>query len=65
VDATKPKYYTEYNPAYYATFFEDPDHMRLEIVCKTPYRQALQDDWNDLEGFLNPSIQLPPKNAEA
>jgi hypothetical protein len=29
VEATEPRYYPEYAPDYYATFFEDPDGMRL------------------------------------
>lgn len=52
--ATPPASYPEYNPEYYATFFEDPDGIRLEIVNRTSYRDALADRWEQLEKFLNP-----------
>jgi catechol 2,3-dioxygenase-like lactoylglutathione lyase family enzyme len=29
VEVTEPRYYPEYGPDYYATFFEDPDGLRL------------------------------------
>jgi glyoxylase I family protein len=32
IDATAPKHYPEYQDDYYATFFEDPDGVRLEVV---------------------------------
>ncbi|MGI8910129.1 MAG: VOC family protein [Rubrobacteraceae bacterium] len=32
VEVTEPRYYPEYGPDYYATFFEDPDGIRLEIM---------------------------------
>jgi catechol 2,3-dioxygenase-like lactoylglutathione lyase family enzyme len=40
IRATDPRRYPEYNPDYYATFFEDPDGIRLELVCRTPYRDG-------------------------
>ena len=33
VAATEPALYPEYAPDYYATFFSDPDGLRLEIVA--------------------------------
>jgi len=60
---TTPAYYPEYNPEYYATFFEDPDGIRLEIVSRTSYRQELEDRWDELEGFLNP-LQSPDQNRD-
>jgi len=32
MEATEPRYYPEYAPDYYATFFEDPDGVRLEVM---------------------------------
>jgi glyoxylase I family protein len=32
VAITEPRYYPEYGPDYYATFFEDPDGIRLEVM---------------------------------
>ncbi len=32
VDASAPRLYSEYFPDYYATFFTDPDGIRLEIT---------------------------------
>jgi glyoxylase I family protein len=54
VPATKPVLYPEYNPEYYATFFEDPDGIRLEVVGRTSNRQALFDRWSQFTTFLNP-----------
>ncbi len=54
IPATPPKLYPEYNPEYYATFFEDPDGIRLEVVGRTSTRQALFDRWSQFTTFLNP-----------
>lgn len=32
VETTAPRYYPEYAPDYYATFSEDPDGIRLEVM---------------------------------
>lgn len=53
-----PDYYPQYNPEYYATFFEDPDGLRLEIVNRTGYRRQLADRWQELDRFLNPLAEL-------
>lgn len=58
VAATPPRVYPEYNPEYYATFFEDPDGIRLEIVAQTSYRRTVEARWDDLDGFLNPLQRL-------
>lgn len=29
-----PKKFPEYHPDYYAVYFEDPDRIKLEIVCR-------------------------------
>jgi glyoxylase I family protein len=54
IAATKPALYPDYNPEYYATFFEDPDGIRLEIVGRTGTRQMLADRWQEFTRFLNP-----------
>ena len=54
IPATQPKLYPEYNPEYYATFFEDPDGIRLEVVGRTSNREALFDRWSEFTTFLNP-----------
>jgi len=54
VAATQPKLYPEYNPEYYATFFEDPDGIRLEIVGRTTTRKTLAVRWSEFTTFLNP-----------
>ena len=58
LDASEPKLYPEYNPDYYATFFTDPDGIRLELVCRTPYRDELVRHWDELTSFLNPLAEL-------
>lgn len=40
IDASEAKLYAEYAPDYWATFFEDPDGLRLEI---TNYRQERKE----------------------
>lgn len=66
VACTPPKKYPEYNPDYYATFFEDPDGIRFEVVARTPHRERVARRWNDFTVFLNPVGELlsrePPRN---
>lgn len=64
VDATPPRLYPEYNPEYYATFFDDPDGIRLEIVARTSYRTRLAERWQDFDTFLNPLQALAEKERE-
>ncbi|MCG8588865.1 MAG: VOC family protein [Proteobacteria bacterium] len=54
VAATDPARYPEYNPDYYATFFSDPDGLRLELVSRTPYRDEVVKYWDRFTTFLNP-----------
>jgi catechol 2,3-dioxygenase-like lactoylglutathione lyase family enzyme len=54
VRATVPAHYPEYHPEYYATFFEDPDGIRLEIVNRTGGRDRIAQRWSELDQFLNP-----------
>ncbi len=57
VAATEPATY-EYRPDYYATFFADPDGIRLEVVCDTELRRTLRTRWHELDGFVNPISRL-------
>ena len=58
VAATDAALYPEYDPDYYATFFEDPDGIRLELVARTSYRDAVVEHWDELRVFLNPWAEL-------
>jgi len=65
VPATAPKEYPQYHDDYYATFFEDPDGIRLEVVACSRYRREIAERWDDLEGFLNPIADLHGREAGA
>jgi glyoxylase I family protein len=58
IDVSPPRLYPEYHPDYYATFFDDPDGLRFELVCRTPYRDGLVEHWHELTTFLNPWAEL-------
>ena len=45
VEATRPKLYPEYAPDYYATFFSDPDGIRLEVTNYREERRRVHDTW--------------------
>ena len=45
VEVTKPRYYPEYGPDYYAIFFEDPDGLRLEVMNFRERRRKIMYDW--------------------
>lgn len=45
VEVTGPRYYPEYGADYYATFFEDPDGIRLEVMNFRELRRKLMYDW--------------------
>jgi catechol 2,3-dioxygenase-like lactoylglutathione lyase family enzyme len=47
VAASQPRFYPEYNPDYYATFFEDPDGIRLELVARKARRDEIVAGWKD------------------
>jgi glyoxylase I family protein len=46
IACSAPQLYPEHAPDYYATFFSDPDGIRLEI---TNYRQERRKRFKDLE----------------
>lgn len=54
VAATAPTLYPEYAVDYYATFFEDPDGIRLEIVALRRARILVRDNWEKLTEFEDP-----------
>lgn len=58
VESSEPCRYPDYNPDYYATFFTDPDGIRLEIVARTPYRDEVVRRWDDLRPVVNPLAEL-------
>ncbi len=48
VEASEPAYYPEYAPDYYATFFVDPDGVRLEVTNFRANRKARMYRWDEL-----------------
>jgi catechol 2,3-dioxygenase-like lactoylglutathione lyase family enzyme len=54
VAASPPTLYPEYAADYYATFFEDPDGIRLEIVALRRGRILVRDRWSELTEFEDP-----------
>ncbi|MEM7018293.1 MAG: VOC family protein [Pseudomonadota bacterium] len=58
IEVTAPALYPEYHPEYYATFFEDPDGLRLEVVARTPQRDIIANRWDEMRVFLNPVKEL-------
>jgi len=45
VDASEAKNYPEYAPDYWATFFSDPDGIRLEVTNYRQERRERHDNW--------------------
>ncbi|CAN5446036.1 MAG: VOC family protein [Rubrobacteraceae bacterium] len=50
IETTEPRHYPEYAPDYYATFFEDPDGVRLEVMNFREMRRKHLFDWNHEPG---------------
>ena len=48
IDASGPKLYPEYAPDYHATFFSDPDGLRLEVTNYRAERRHRHDEWDKL-----------------
>jgi catechol 2,3-dioxygenase-like lactoylglutathione lyase family enzyme len=63
VAATPPRTYPEYSTDYYATFFSDPDGIRLEIVARRRLRDEIVRDWDLLRSFVNPLQELQRERA--
>ena len=45
IDASEPTLYPEYAADYYATFFSDPDGLRLEVTNYRDERRHRHDHW--------------------
>jgi glyoxylase I family protein len=45
VEASEAKLYSEYAPDYWATFFTDPDGIRLEVTNYRQERRDRHDQW--------------------
>jgi catechol 2,3-dioxygenase-like lactoylglutathione lyase family enzyme/mannose-6-phosphate isomerase-like protein (cupin superfamily) len=60
IDASAPALYPEYRADYYATFFSDPDGIRLEVLAETAGRRLIRDRWHELDEFVDPVSKLPP-----
>ena len=54
VAATAPRLYPEYAGDYYATFFEDPDGIRFEVVALRSLRNLVREHWAELDEFDDP-----------
>jgi len=49
IDASGPRLYAEYAPDYHATFFNDPDGLRLEVTNYRAERRQRHDGWDKTE----------------
>jgi glyoxylase I family protein len=47
IEASEPRLYPEYAPDYHATFFRDPDGIRLEITNYRDERRDRHDRWDE------------------
>jgi catechol 2,3-dioxygenase-like lactoylglutathione lyase family enzyme len=47
IEVSPPRHYPEYAPDYYATFFHDPDGIRLEVTNLRAERRARMERWNE------------------
>ncbi|MBI1817264.1 MAG: VOC family protein [Deltaproteobacteria bacterium] len=47
IDASEPRYYPEYAPDYFATFFVDPDGIRLEVTNFRAQRRHRMHHWDE------------------
>lgn len=65
IAVTPPRIYPEYSPDYYATFFQDPDGIRLEVVARRKMRDDVVREWERLRAFLNPLQELQRERASS
>lgn len=54
IEASTPRVYPEYAADYYATFFSDPDGIRLEVCAERWLRTAVRERWAELTEFEDP-----------
>lgn len=64
VDATPPRTYPEYSADYYATFLEDPDGLRLEVVARRSLREEVARRFDELRPVIDPVSDLRARDAE-
>jgi catechol 2,3-dioxygenase-like lactoylglutathione lyase family enzyme len=50
IDATEARLYPQYAADYWATFFSDPDGVRLEVTNYRQERRDRHDRWEQLLG---------------
>lgn len=48
IESSEPRYYPEYSNDYYASFFSDPDGIRLEIRSFGAWRKHQLNDWQSV-----------------
>jgi hypothetical protein len=65
VDVSEPRLHPEYDPDYYASFFEDPDGLRLELVGRRQGRDYVRDHWDEFSVFLNPVAEHRARRQSA
>jgi glyoxylase I family protein len=49
IDASEPALHAQYAPDYWATFFTDPDGVRLEVTNYRAERRQRHDEWDRLD----------------
>jgi len=49
IDASEATHFPQYAPDYWATFFNDPDGIRLEVTNYRQERRERHDNWNQSE----------------
>lgn len=49
IDAAEPEHFPEYASDYWATWFSDPDNLRLEITNFREERRSRHDRWDEPE----------------
>jgi glyoxylase I family protein len=50
IEASEARLCAEYAPDYWATFFDDPDGVRLEVTNYRQERRDRHDHWNERRG---------------
>lgn len=58
IATSAPAFHKEYAADYYATFFEDPDGIRHEVMARRAGRDLIVARWDELTDFLNPVQKL-------
>jgi catechol 2,3-dioxygenase-like lactoylglutathione lyase family enzyme len=58
IAATPPAIYLQYADDYYATFLDDPDGLRFEVVARRARRKLYAERWAEFTTWLNPIQKL-------